>query len=105
MALVVELIVALLVEGVVEVEEAGVVEDVELLVMVVELVAEVELVVEDDEVEVAVGVRLEELEDVRAKYAPMPATAMMMITMAAIAVRAIPPLSCNKRENFSSYVI
>ena len=98
MALVVELVV-LVVEGVVEVEEAGVVEDVELLVMVVELVAEVELVVDDDEVEVVVGVRLEELEDVRATYAPMPATAMMMITMAAIAVRAIPPLSCNKRKN------
>jgi hypothetical protein len=70
--------------------------DVELMVVGVELL--VVNVVED----FVVDVRLEELEGpgleaVRAKYAPIPATAMMMITIAAIAVRAIPPLSCRKK--------
>jgi hypothetical protein len=109
----VALVVELVVEGVVEVEEAGVVEDVdtdvlddcstELLVLVVELVAEVELVVGDDEVEDVVVVKLEELEvleleAVRATYAPMPATAIMMTIIATTTVRAIPTLSRSKKK-------
>lgn len=78
--------------------------EVELELVDVELTAEVELVVGDAEVEdVVVDVRLEELEgleleDVRATYAPMPATAMTMITIATITLRAIPTLSRGKNE-------
>lgn len=59
--------------------------EVELVVVAVELLVVDEVVVGVDEV-------------VRTKYALMPATATMMITIAAIAVRAIPPLSCSKKE-------
>jgi hypothetical protein len=71
---------------------------VELVVVCVELDVEVELVVVRVELlvvdEVVVGVD----EVVRTKYALTPATATMMMTMAAMAIRAIPPLSCGKKE-------
>ena len=73
--------------------------DVELLVVGVELRVVDEAVVGVDEVEdVVVDVGLEELEVLRTKYAPTPATATMMMTIAAIVVRAIPPLFCSTKK-------
>lgn len=77
---------------------------VELLVVGIELLVVDEAVVGVDEVEdVLVGVRLEELEElefgaVRTRYAAMPATATIMITITATALGAIPPLFCSTKE-------
>ena len=119
MALVVELIVALLVEGVVEVEEAGVVEDIDRVLVdvleddevvgVVFVVVGVELLVvvrevvviavnEEEDVEV-VDDRLEEVEELELgattiPYAAAPATATMMITATTNTKRVIAFLLC-----------